>query len=111
MNFSGATPSLSAAGFGCEIHAGATALADLTAIVRFCAGELGLAIEIVPRASGEPATIVLQLSADQAAAQHPVWCLACRLACFCPDARVSVLVQAQPLFASASNRPGRRVAS
>lgn len=95
-------PFAAAAPLTCEIHAGPAAAADLAEIVRFCAREIGQPVELIARhARGEPA-VVLQLSAEQAAAQHPVWCLACRLACFCPNARVSVLVQAPGAFARAA---------
>jgi hypothetical protein len=52
--------------------------------------------------------LTLHLPAELAVSQHPVWCLACRLACFCPDARVSVLVRGEASFArTASRRPHR----
>ena len=73
--------------------------ADLVHIVETCARETGqsLCIRLLP-AGGRDQTITLHLPAELAAAQHPVWCLACRLACFCPAARVSVFILGAHLF-------------
>jgi len=46
----------------------------------------------------EECVLILRLPAALAGSQHPVWCLACRLACFLPSARVSVLVEAADHF-------------
>jgi invasion protein IalB len=86
----------------CEIHAPraaqAAALAEIAASV---ARDLGQPLAVKTLALGsvacgarrhEPA-LTLHLPAALASTQHQAWCLACRLACFCPDARVSVLVQ------------------
>ena len=92
----------------CEIIAPHAAdAAALGAIARTCARDAGqpLAVEVVPRnASVREAVLTLRVPAELAAGQHEVWCLACRLACFCPQARVSVLV----LGADAFSRPSRR---
>lgn len=48
--------------------------------------------KLVSALAAEEPVLTLHLPAELAATQPQVWCLACRLACFCPDARVSVLV-------------------
>jgi len=80
----------------CEIFAPRSAdAAALGAIARTCARDLGqpLALDFVSTdaALREP-VLTLHLPAELAASQHQIWCLACRLACFCPHARISVLV-------------------
>lgn len=78
----------------CEIRAPAASIAaDLGHIAAVCARDVDqpLRMRTLPRAPGEP-TLTLRLPAALAATQHEVWCLACRLACFCPGTRVSVLV-------------------
>jgi len=82
----------------CEIHAlCAEPLGALEQIARACARDVGQPLTVKSLHSSdagpEPA-ITLHLPAELAVSQHPVWCLACRLACFCPQARVSVLVSA-----------------
>ena len=110
----------------CKVIATRPALtAELTRIVRACAKDLGQKISVrtatssaAAHRSAEP-VLTLHLPAELAAAQHPVWCLACRLACFCPTARVSVLVhgetalraEATPAPASASAATPRRRAA
>lgn len=73
----------------------------LSAIAHVCARDVGLSLRVRRRqpAAAPEALVVLHLPAALAAAQHPVWCLACRLACFCPDARVSVHVSCLDAFA------------
>lgn len=93
----------------CEIIAPRlTEAAALRAIARTCARDAGqtLTIKIVPlvRPADTP-VLTLHLPAELAATQHQVWCLACRLACFCPQARVSVLVLGADAF---TNRASRR---
>ncbi|HEY0946694.1 MAG TPA: hypothetical protein VGD81_15550 [Opitutaceae bacterium] len=95
----------------CEILAGCRADArNLGAIAATCARDLKLPLRTRPAVSAPSVTvtITLHLPADLAATQHPVWCLACRLACFCPHARVSVLVQGATFPAPA--QPERRSA-
>jgi len=86
----------------CEILAPRAAQAAAFAeIAATCARDTGqpLQIEALPaRRVAEP-VLTLHLPAALAAAQHPIWCLACRLACFCPDLRVSVLVEGSSHFA------------
>lgn len=102
-------PMKPAASLRCEIHAPTSLLADLAHIARFCAKDASQAICTVSRETlrGEPA-ITLHLPVEAAATQHPVWCLACRLACFCPNARVSVLVRAETAFGETAARARRR---
>lgn len=97
----------------CEISAPRSSQAAVLAeIAGLCARDTGQRLivktpAIGPAAEGRDAVpvITLHLPAELAASQHPIWCLACRLACFCPDARVSVLVQG----AFASGETGERV--
>ena len=96
----------------CEILAPRAALASaLAEIAAACAKDVGQAIELktlrIGPAAKEP-LLTLHLPAEVAASQHRVWCLACRLACFCPDARVSVLVRGENAFAETAVRMDRR---
>lgn len=84
----------------CEIQAPDTATgSDLAHIAETCARETGVAVatRVLP-VGGRQQTLTLRLPAELAASQHPVWCLACRLACFCPTARVSVLILGESAF-------------
>jgi len=87
---------MSAALIVCDIHPLHRGEGDeLAKIVATCARDLDqpLVIKFAEASPcGDGAVLTLHLPATQAASQHPVWCLACQLACFCPDARVSVLV-------------------
>ncbi len=85
----------------CEIHAPDAATgADLAHIAETCARETGVEVVIRPLPpGGRNQTLTLRLPVELAAMQHPVWCLACRLACFCPGARVSVLILGTDMFA------------
>lgn len=88
----------------CEIIAPRVTLARAMAeIAAACAKDVGQPIKLKSRrgrnAAHEP-MLTLHLSAEVAASQHRVWCLACRLACFCPDARISVLVHGEGAFAA-----------
>ncbi len=80
----------------CEIQANrSTDAAALGAIARTCARDLGQPLTVramPPTASLRETVLTLHLPAELAASQHQVWCLACQLACFCPQARVSILV-------------------
>ncbi len=99
----------------CEIVAPAAAHAGVLAeVAAACARDVGQPLDVRtldwsrPHTKNLPATLTLHLPAALASSQHEVWCLACRLACFCPSARVSVLVlgadafQAAPPSSSAS---------
>jgi hypothetical protein len=88
----------------CTVHAAQGAAKDLAEIVRFSAQEIQQPIDVlVHETETGPHAITLHLLADDAATQHPAWCLACRLSCFCPTARVSVLVVGAE-FSTASAR-------
>lgn len=84
----------------CEIVApGSAHAAVLAEVAAACARDLGQPLEVAAlryrrttRERETAPTLTLHLPAELASAQHQVWCLACRLACFCPSARVSVLV-------------------
>lgn len=81
----------------CEVLAVSQDAANaLRSVVRDCAAELGHDVVISARAP-EPfqgfATVTLQLSTEAALEAPWVWSLTCRLASFCGDARVSVLVR------------------
>ena len=91
----------------CEILAPRAALAaGLAEIAATCAKDVGQPIALKRLVIGSHAhepTLTLHLPVELASSQHQVWCLACRLACFCPDARVSVLVRGQAAFALSKN--------
>lgn len=80
----------------CEIRSSSPAqLAGLAQIAGTCAADLGQRLELnpcAPESRKRESTITLHVSAEQTASDPDVWCLACRLACFCYEARVSVLV-------------------
>jgi hypothetical protein len=84
----------------CEILAPNAALAEtLGRIVGACARDAGQPVTLSARpADGHDAVITLRLPVELASTQHPVWCLACQLACFCPQARVSVLILGENAF-------------
>ncbi len=85
--------------------------AALAAIATTCSLDLRQALKITVNAasrSQKESVITLHLSAELAISQHPVWCLACRLACFCPTARISVLVHNEDAFADAAVADTRR---
>ncbi len=92
----------------CEILAPDAALAAaLGCVVETCARDT--AQPVVVRAlpcGGPPPVLTLRLPVELAAGQHQAWCLACRLACFCPDVRVGVLIEGGPAFAP--SKPARR---
>ncbi len=98
----------------CEICTAKAAEAGiLAAIATTCARELGqpLAVKTLaspPRQQLREPLLTLHLPAELAATQHEVWCLACRLACFCPSARVSVFVSGGDAFAAQKPADGRR---
>jgi hypothetical protein len=100
----------------CEIHAPRTSLAaSLADIAVICARDVGqtlavkfFIVEAPVRKEASPPSLTLHLPVELAAGQHPVWCLACRLACFLPDARVSVLIQGEHAFSASRPRTGRR---
>lgn len=98
----------------CEIVAAHAALASgLAEIAAACAKDVGQSIAlkqlVIGSATTEP-VLTLHLPAEQAASQHQVWCLACRLACFCPNARVNVLVRGETAFREKPDRVRRRAA-
>ncbi len=84
----------------CEILAPNAVLADtLGRIVGACARDAGQPVTLKALPHDErDAVITLQLPVALASTQHPVWCLACQLACFCPQARVSVLILGENSF-------------
>jgi hypothetical protein len=102
----------------CEICARDPAHADsLSAIAVICAHDVGqkLVFKTLPPGNGgqgkpAPSSLTLHLPAELAATQHPVWCLGCRLACFLPDVRISVLIQGAQAFAAPQRARRRRAA-
>lgn len=102
----------------CEIVApAASSAAALAEVAVACAQELGQPLAVRSLHIGDTAfrqpLLTLHLPAALAASQHRIWCLACRLACFCPEARVSILVLGRNAFVSASkpaDRPRRKSA-
>lgn len=96
----------------CEILAPDAILATaLGRIADICAYDTGqpVSLRTLPFSAAEPA-ITLRLPVELAATQHPVWCLACRLACFCPEVRISVLILGENSFAPKPKRISRRSA-
>lgn len=96
----------------CEIHAPSLRQEDaLRQIVETCARDAALQVVTdthrIPRnRRGSISThITLQMTADIAACQHEAWCMVCRLACFCPQARVSVLVLGGNAFGASADSP------
>ncbi len=84
----------------CDIHAAQAA--PLAEIARALALDVGQPLVVqtharAARISGE-SVLTLRLPAALASTQHQVWCLACRLACFCPGTRVSVLIESETAF-------------
>ena len=93
----------------CEIFAPAAAHRSVLAeIAKACANDVGQPITIkrcqlqASRTRPQQPTVTLYLPAALAATQNQIWCLACRLACFCPSARVSVLILAVDAFSPAT---------
>lgn len=92
----------------CDVLASRRAqAATFAAIARALALDVGqpLAVRLrsptrTVRPTAQP-VLTLHLPAALAATQNQVWCLACRLACFCPAARVSVLISGEGVFAPA----------
>ena len=48
--------------------------------------------------------IHLSVTPEEPVEHHQVWCLACRVACFCSQARVSVLIESECREASWSEK-------
>ena len=79
----------------CEIHAPDRLATDLEWTVNYFAGQTGLPLTaIASRAQAKEPVVTLHLQPEQNFPSHPVWCLVCRLACLCPQARVGILVHA-----------------
>jgi hypothetical protein len=97
----------------CEIHvprsSQAAALAEIATVCARDVGQPLIARTVAIGADCREPSLTLHLPVELAVAQHRVWCLACRLACFCPGVRVSVLVRGESAFASTPLRvSGRR---
>lgn len=87
----------------CEIIAPSVAsAAALAEIAARCASHLGQHISVETLSIGADRTaaplLTLHLPAALAATQDEIWCLACRLVCQCPGARIRVLIQAADAF-------------
>lgn len=100
----------------CEIHARHAAHAAALAEIALTCGR-DVALRVHPRRvivgrdrHAREDVLVLRLPAHLASSQHRVWCLACRLACFLPDARISVEVSAVNAFRPPRARRRRTVA-
>jgi hypothetical protein len=100
----------------CEIVAlRSSHAAALAEVAHLCARDLGLDLKSKKLRIGHrdstleanESVLTLHLPAALAASQHPVWCLACRLACFLPGSRISVLIQGDHAFES-NERPVRQ---
>lgn len=98
----------------CEIVAPTALGPALAEIATTLAQDVGQPIAVAPVVIS-PATIApcvtLHLPAELASAQRQVWCLAGQLACFCPDARVSVLVQAAGAISAPPKTASRSAAT
>ena len=98
----------------CEVYAPhaaqAAALAEIAEALARDVGQPLTIARLVGSRCGRPAgpVLTLRLPAELASSQHQVWCLACRLACFCPSARVSVLVLGAQAFAPRPDPAARR---
>jgi len=92
----------------CEIRSTHAAEAGILAeIAKTCARELAQPLLVKTVQAGQRVQdplITLQLPVEMAATQHEIWCLACRLACFCPSARVSVFVSASEIFSKSKTK-------
>jgi len=92
----------------CEIRSShASEAGILSEIAKTCARELAQPLLVKTVQSGQRVQdplITLQLPVEMAATQHEIWCLACRLACFCPSARVSVFVSASEIFTKSKTK-------
>jgi hypothetical protein len=96
----------------CEIRASRRSTAgDLSAIVHVCAEDLKIRVETQKTVGGVRAKnsiLTLHVPVELADQQSQVWCLACRLACFCPNSRVSVLIHSEQAFGPAAPSRARR---
>lgn len=96
----------------CEILASRKSVAsDLAAIVQVCAQDLGVALRTQKRIGSirpKNSVLTLHLPVEIAEAQSSIWCLACRLACFCPSTRVSILVRSEDAFGQPAPAQARR---
>ncbi len=91
----------------CEIIApGSVHAQALAKVVLGCAKELGQTIKLKQlklgshRARDVDPSLTLHLPAQLASTQNVIWCLACRLACSYPAARISVLIHGAEAFAA-----------
>ena len=95
----------SPAALDCEIVADSATAPPLAAIVRTCAVDVGqpLVLRLKHALRAEPSItfrvpvpVALLFEHDRA------WCLAGRVACFCPQARVAVVIEASALAETSS---------
>lgn len=116
MNSSASAP----AAFVCEIIAASIGQARTIArIAAACAFDVGQPLVIkthrhrrttsLPRTASPNPVLTLHLPAELAATPNAIWCLACRLACFCPSVRVNVLVRCEKSFSAGSTAAPRRI--
>jgi hypothetical protein len=98
----------------CELHApSARRSSGLVKIIAALGHDVGqlLRIKVLELRGGKAeqgASLTLHLPAELAASQHQVWCLACRLACFCPAVRVGVFVVGTEFNSRSRARRGER---
>ena len=96
----------------CEIVAiSAAEAAALSAIAETCARDVGQRVEIQGQVAGprlKESVLTFHLPVELAVGQSQIWCLACRLACFCPKARICVLVLGESAFTRDSERRSNR---
>jgi hypothetical protein len=73
---------------------------QLESIAMQCAMDVRVKVETktTVRSKIQSNFITLQINVDEALGDSQSWCLACRLSCFCPAARISIIISAQSLF-------------
>ncbi len=83
----------------CDIVAPSETLRrELAQIAQICAVDLKLALPLkIHEAAGDPTsfetTIHLSVHVESAIADDAIWNLACRIACFCPQARITTHIE------------------
>jgi hypothetical protein len=113
-------PTTDPAAVVCEIIADSIEQARTIArIAAACAFDVGQPVVIQtsrharttsPRQTATRVSVLtLHLPAELASTQNAIWCLACRLACFCPSVRVNVLVRCEKSFSTGSASVRRRM--
>jgi len=95
----------SSVAFVCEIMADSATAAPLGAIARTCAVDIGqpLVVRLKHALRAEP-SITFRVPVALLFEHDRAWCLVGRVACFCPQARVAVVIDATGSAAISSSR-------